>query len=275
MLSVSDTKRHANSPVVRASLHRRDRLAILAGLGGIVLLSWGYLFLEAVAMGGGSMDMVSAMNTAGARLQPWSVTEFLLVFIMWAVMMVAMMVPSATPMILLFAGTSGRRREAGESFVPTGIFLAGYVVVWTAFSLAATALQYALTEAALVSPMMVSTSRALGGVLLLLAGIYQWTPLKEICLKHCRSPMHCVMTNWRPGRFGAFEMGLRHGAFCVGCCWALMALLFVGGVMNLLWVAAIAFLVLIEKVVPRGDRLGRLGGLLLAFAGLYMLFNSQ
>jgi predicted metal-binding membrane protein len=155
--------------------------------------------------------------------------------------------------------------------VPTAVFLAGYLTVWTAYSAAATLLQGALLEAALVSPMMVSTSPALGGGLLLAAGAFQWTPLKRACLNHCRSPLSVIMTQWREGTKGAFVMGLRHGSYCAGCCWILMALLFVAGVMNLLWVAAIAVFVLVEKAAPQGVWIGRAAGAAMFAAGVLML----
>jgi len=158
-----------------------------------------------------------------------------------------------------------------QPYVPTAIFLGGYVIVWTGFSALATLAQWGLHETALLSPMMVSTSPILGGLLLLTAGVYQWTPLKYACLKHCRSPLGFLMTNWREGPRGALIMGLRHGMFCTVCCWFLMALLFVAGVMNLLWVATITLFVLVEKVVPRGDIVGRVAGGVLVIAGLVLL----
>jgi predicted metal-binding membrane protein len=243
---------------------KRDRLVALAGVAGITALAWIYL-LAAAEMGG------MTGGTVMADLRPWSALDFLLMFLMWAVMMVAMMVPSAAPMILLFAAISRKQRAEDHAFAPTGAFLAGYVVLWSAFSLAATSLQWALEQAALLSATMVSTSPLLGGLLLIGAGLYQWTPLKNVCLKHCRSPLHFIMKGWKRGARGAFAMGLEHGAFCVGCCWVLMGLLFVGGVMNLLWIAAIAVFVLIEKLLPLGAAAGRVGGLFLGLAGLAVI----
>jgi predicted metal-binding membrane protein len=155
--------------------------------------------------------------------------------------------------------------------VPTAIFLSGYLLVWTGFSGLATLTQWGFHSAALLSPMMVSTSPLLGGIILLVAGLLQWTPLKYACLTHCRSPLSFLMTDWREGYRGALIMGLRHGSYCTGCCWFLMALLFVAGVMNLLWVATITAFVLIEKIAPRGEVVGRLGGVVLVIAGLMML----
>jgi predicted metal-binding membrane protein len=157
------------------------------------------------------------------RMQAWGVADFALTFGMWAVMMVAMMTPSAAPMILMFAAVNRRGRKQQVSYVPTSVFLAGYLVVWATFSVIATAAQWGLHSASLLSPMMASTSPVLGGVLLVAAGTYQWTPLKHACLSKCRSPMGFVLNEWREGRWGAFLMGLKHGGYCapgaVGLSW--------------------------------------------------------
>ncbi len=236
---------------------RRDRLVVLGGLGGVIALSWAY-----VLMGAGmemDADMVASAMT-GVAAKSWTAGYFALMFVMWAVMMVAMMLPSAAPMVLLFATVGRKRREKGGTFVRTGIFALGYLVVWGAFSVVATALQWGLESLALLSPMMATTSATLGGLILVAAGVYQLTPLKHACLRHCRTPFQFVMQGWRPGRMGAFRMGMEHGAFCLGCCWVLMALLFMGGVMSLLWIAAIAAFVLLEKTVPAGHWLGGAAG---------------
>ncbi len=188
--------------------------------------------------------------------------------VMWAVMMVGMMLPSATPTILLFAALGRRHKAGGRRLAPVWTFAAGYISVWTAYSLGATALQWGLERAALLSPMMASTSAVLGGLILIAAGLYQLSPAKRRCLEHCRSPVEFLSRRWRNGAAGAFAMGLEHGAFCLGCCWVLMALLFVGGVMNLLWVAAIAVFVLAEKAAPFGRGLSRVSALLLVLAGV-------
>ena len=211
------------------------------------------------------MDRV--MELAMPRMQVWDVVDLLLLFAMWAVMMVAMMVPTAASMILMYATINRRRQTQQEPWVPTAVFLGGYLLVWTGFSVLATLAQWGLHSAALLSPMMVSTSPTLGGVLLLTAGIFQWTPWKYTCLTHCRSPLGFLLTDWREGTWGALVMGVRHGSYCTGCCWFLMALLFVAGVMNLLWVATLTVSVLVEKMVPRGDLMGRLAGGVLALAG--------
>lgn len=244
---------------------RRDRLLIAAGLGGLTLLAWLYLLHMRTAMA--EMDMPAAMGMAMPRMEHWGVVDVLLVSLMWAVMMIAMMTPSATPMILLFATVNRRRAAQHDPVVRTGIFVVGYLLFWSGFSMLAALGQWGLHSAALLSPGMVSTSPYLGGALLIAAGAYQWTPLKDVCLTTCRSPLGFLMSSWRDGAMGALAMGVRHGAYCVGCCWVLMGLLFVAGVMNLLWVAAIAAFVLVEKVLPWGDRVGRVAGVLLVAAG--------
>ena len=242
-------------------LAARQRLAVLAGLAGVTLLAWAYL----LRLDG---DMKAAMRAGIAcSLHPWSPTDFALTFAMWAVMMVGMMVPSATPMSLLFAAVARRARAQGSPVAPTFVFVTGYVAAWTLFSLAATAAQWGLERAALLSPMLASTSAAFGGVLLAAAGLYQWTPWKDACLEHCRAPALFFAAHWRDGPLGAFRMGAAHGLYCLGCCAVLMGLLFFGGVMNLLWVAGLALFVLLEKVAPRGAVVARLGGAALLAAG--------
>ena len=248
---------------------RRDRLVVLAGLGGVTVLAWLYLILLAAGMVDGPGAMGEAM--ANARPIPWTAGDFALMVLMWPVMMVGMMLPGAKPMILLFAMINRKKREAGHPFVPTGALALGYAGAWTAFSLFATILQWALHSAALLSPMLVSTSAVLAGALFIAAGTYQLTPLKHACLKNCRSPVHFIMTRWRNGSVGALRMGLEHGAYCVGCCWFLMGLLFALGVMNLLWVAALTILVLVEKAAPHGEWTARISGVAMLAAGLYLL----
>jgi predicted metal-binding membrane protein len=249
--------------IVLTKLLRHDRAVVAVGAAVIALIGWGYLFYEGWAMQ--HMDLVAmAMPSTGA----WGLMDLLVVFAMWAVMMVAMMVPSATPMLLTFATIARSRRAKGRAFVALWVFLAGYLVLWTAFSLAATLAQWGLHSLALISPMMVGTSPVLGSVLLIVAGIYQWTPFKQACLRHCRTPLQFLLTSWQDGAAGAFLIGLRHGAYCLGCCWLLMAVLFAVGVMNLAWIAAISVFVLLEKTIPRGLWVAKLAGLaLMGFGG--------
>jgi predicted metal-binding membrane protein len=226
----------------------RDRIALWGGIIVITALAWIYLVV---------MPMGSQSRLVDATLM----------FLMWAVMMVAMMLPSAAPMLTTYTRIASPREGYRASHV--WMFAGGYFAVWTAFSLAATVLQYALRSAAIISNGLRTTSIA-GGIILVVAGIYQLTPLKNICLARCRTPIGFFMTNWRDGAAGAFKMGLEHGAFCTGCCWMLMALLFVAGVMNLAWVAAISVLVLVEKATRFGRAIAVTSGVAMIAAGLIL-----
>ena len=242
---------------------KRDRAVVVAGAAGVTVLAWAYLVYLAQSMSG----MGSAM--AMAQLESWNTTDFGVMFLMWWVMMIGMMVPSAAPMILLFATVNRRRREQQGPYVPTAVFLSGYLLIWGGFAAVATMGNWALHVNSLLSSMMgESTSAYLGGGLLIAAGVFQWSRLKYVCLSHCRSPMSFLMSDWKEGPRGALKMGLRHGTYCVGCCWVLMALLFVLGVMNLVWIATLAAFVLLEKVVPAGQKLSKVTGLLLVGWGV-------
>jgi len=251
------------------SLIKKDRLIIYSGLIIIAALAWAYMFHLDNEMSNMDMSIAHMMPS----MQTWDFTKFLLMFVMWIVMMVAMMLPSAAPAAIIFANVYRKRKKEGKPFVPLGIFLLGYFTIWAGFSLIATVAQMLLQQAALLSPMMVSTSPILGGAILLAAGLFQFTSLKHACLNQCRNPVEFLSKEWREGGSGAFIMGIKHGYFCVGCCWMLMALLFVAGVMNLLWVAAIALFVLVEKVLPYPIWISRIGGILLIVWGLWMLFD--
>lgn len=255
-----------------AAVLKRDRIVVLSGLGGIAALAWLYTIHLAQAMP--EMTMPMAMDMAMPHRQAWTGLDVLFTLFMWIVMMVAMMVPSAAPMILMYATMRRRHQEQARPFGPTGLFLLGYLVVWAGFSAVATLAQWGLHTVALLSTMMGRTGPVLGGLLLLAAGIFQWTPLKAVCLTHCRSPLGFFMTHWRDGARGAWLMGLQHGGYCLGCCWLLMVLLFVAGVMNLLWVAGIAVLILLEKVVPRGELVGRIAGVGLGIGGVVLLSHA-
>jgi predicted metal-binding membrane protein len=242
----------------------RERTFVLSGLFLISTLSWAYLwYLTRDPL---AMCMVN--------MNPWSAADLLALFAMWAMMMVGMMVPSAFPMILAFAEVNRSRRAKSLSYVSTSAFVLGYVIAWAGFSIAATLTQEFLHSVALVSSMGIGTSRIFGGIVLMSTGIFQWTPLKNACLRHCRSPIGFLLTEWRDGSRGAFQMGLHLGTKCVGCCWLLMALLFVAGVMNLWWVAAITAFVLLEKVAPAGLWIARTIGILLVFWGGWMLTTA-
>jgi predicted metal-binding membrane protein len=275
---------------------RRDRAVALGALGVVVLASWAYVLagagmgmsawkmsslggpMNAGEMSGGQMpcimgDAISAMATS-AR---WNLEYAGLMVSMWWVMMIAMMVPSAAPVILLYAAVARRQRETGaEALLPTGIFASGYVAVWGFFSVIAAALQWRFEAAGILSPMMMnSNSLMFAAAILVAAGLYQLTPVKQACLKHCRGPIRFLMGRWCPGRWGAFRMGVEHGAYCLGCCWALMTLLFFGGVMNLYWIAGLAVMVLLEKTIPAGDTLGKLIGGLLMLWGATFLYQAM
>lgn len=244
------------------ALLRRDRAFVTAGLILVTVLAWIYLGTVGAPSGG-----ARAMGEFGA----WSPLQTVLTFIMWAVMMTAMMVPSVAPVILLYARSYRLAVRDDRMVPPAGAFLVGYLIVWTGFSVVATFLQWGLERMAVLSPTLVSASPVFSGTILVLAGVYQWTPFKNACLGSCRVPTDFFSLKWEPDPRGALRMGFRHGVFCLGCCWALMALLFAGGVMNLLLVAGIALFVLMEKVAPFGPLLGRIGGALLVLTGIGLI----
>jgi predicted metal-binding membrane protein len=247
---------------------RRDRVVVAAGLAAITLLAWAYIVHMGRMM---SPSASMAMPMPGDLGAP----ELGYLVPMWIVMMVAMMVPSAAPTILLFSSVARRRRTQGVPTASVAVFTAGYLLIWALYATMAAVVQWELHRLALLSPGMVSVSPWLGGGLLVVAGVYQWLPVKGACLSNCHSPFGFFATEWREGISGALVMGFRHASHCVGCCWALMALLFVAGVMNLLWVAAIAAFVLIEKVLPAGRVIGRVTGVVLAGWGLWTVLAGQ
>jgi len=248
-----------------ASLLRHERAVVLAALAAVVALAWVYLLLGAgitmdeMDMGGGQIMLMSP---------PWTPGYALLVFLMWSIMMLAMMLPGAAPTILLVT-TLGRQRGVGGAR-SAGLFSLGYLLAWIGFSAAATALQWWLDRTEILSGELALGSGLLAGGVLVAAGIYQCLPLKHACLRHCRSPLAFLLHHWRPGGWAALDNGLRHGVFCLGCCWMLMAMLFVGGLMNLLWIAAIALLIFFEKALPWGGRMSRVTGLVLIGWGMVM-----
>lgn len=281
---------------------RRDRAIVIGALIIISVLAWAYTLRLAAqmsmmdmpspvaaegtsmpgmtmpgdsgSMGGMNMDDMSA--AAEPAFRSWSLADFGFVFIMWAIMMVGMMTPSVTPMVLLYATVGRRAAERGRPLAATGWFLAGYLSAWLAFSLVAASAQWLLTRLALLTPMMESSSGIFGGLLLVAAGLYQWSPLKDTCLKQCQTPLGFLMSHggFRPEPLRALQLGAEHGLYCVGCCCVLMALLFAGGVMNVLWIAGLAILVLVEKVVPTGRLVPRLAGAALTATGLFLLYRA-
>ncbi len=247
---------------------RRDRWWVLAGLTGAVALVWTWLAPMAA-------DMYGRMDGAAAWMMTarWDLPYGALMFGMWAAMMLGMMLPSAAPAILLYARVARSGAAPQAPVARTYLFALGYLLAWAGFSLIATALQYLLARLALLSPMMESNSPVFSAAVLLAAGVYQWTPLKDVCLRQCRGPVDFLTRHWRAGPGGALQMGAHHGLYCVGCCWVLMALLFVGGVMNLLWIAAITIFVLLEKVTSFGRSGGRVSGLALIASGVFLLLR--
>ena len=303
-----------NSPSVLEVVLRRDREVVTLVLVTVITASWLYLLVgagtgmyphEMAVLVPAQMSMEPSMpgtasmsghetvtrvsghsSMAGMLMSPvtWTLGYALLMFSMWWLMMIAMMLPSAAPMVLLHAAVTrkglARADDAGPNASShrlrsaTTAFIAGYLVMWGAFSLVAVVTQWALERGELLSAMMLSTSRFLGSGLLLAAGLWQLTPLKTVCLRHCRSPISFLSTHWRPGVGGALRMGIEHGVFCLGCCWFLMALLFYGGVMNLIWIIGLALFVLAEKMMPTGLAFGRVTGLLLIAWGVWLGFTA-
>jgi predicted metal-binding membrane protein len=284
---------------------RRDGLVTAAALGALVLIAWAYVFWfaatmpvmqttlpimepsRATDMSGGMemppMDMpMATVEDAPAAivapaLAPWSFADYAIVATMWIAMMTGMMTPSAAPMILLYARVGQGAEAKGKPFASTAWFAGGYLAAWTVFAVLATGAQWILEQVALLSPMTMSTtSRILGGVILLGAGIYQWTTLKDICLSQCRAPLAFIQQHggFKRDAAGSVQLGLRHGLYCIGCCWALMLLLFVGGVMNPLWIAGIAALVMLEKLLPAARWLPKIAGTVLVIAGVWMVATA-
>jgi predicted metal-binding membrane protein len=259
---------------------RRDRLIVAAALGVIAVLAWAYVLWLAADMDMGGMDMSALrMIPAGIGMMaptaaPWSAIEFAFVFVMWAVMMIGMMAPSAAPMILMYARAGRQGQSAGKPLAATGWFAAGYFLAWIGFSLAATLAQWVLERAALLDDRMASAHTVLGAVVLIAAGLYQWTPIKNACLAQCQTPFRFLITHggFRSNVRGCLHLGLLHGSYCVGCCWVLMALLFVVGTMNVLWIALLSLLVLLEKLTPWGRWVARIAGAVCIAAGAWMLF---
>jgi predicted metal-binding membrane protein len=252
---------------------RRDRRVVAASLVAVIALAWIYLWLAA-----GSMNWMDVADMPDMPDMPMPGTpqglalgSFVLTFLMWTVMMIGMMLPGAAPTILLYAVMVRKNGARGTVLPGAWVFASGYLAIWTVFSLVAALLQVALEEASLVTPMMVSASRSMSAAILVAAGIYQWLPIKDACLRKCQGPLQFFVGRWRAGAAGAFRMGAESGLYCLGCCWVLMLLLFVAGIMNLLWVAVIAGFVLLEKLLPAGRILSRFAGLVLVLAGVALL----
>ncbi|HTD12354.1 MAG TPA: DUF2182 domain-containing protein [Steroidobacteraceae bacterium] len=258
---------------------RRDRLVVLSALLLLTALAWGYVVWLAARMSAApAMPGMPAMGMQGmgmltSAFAPWTTVHFLFMFGMWTVMMVGMMTPSAAPMVLIYAQVARRSAALGQAFAPAGWFVAGYLLAWTGFAAVAALAQWGLETLTLTTPMMSIASRRFGAAVLMLAGAYQWLPIKQSCLSQCRAPLSFVQQHggFQPRALGSLRLGFRHGMYCIGCCWAFMLLLFVGGVMNLLWIAALMMFALLERVIPAGRSFSRLAGLIAVTAGVWML----
>jgi predicted metal-binding membrane protein len=261
---------------------RRDRVIVAAAVVILTALAWAYVWWLAADMDMGGMDMSDfRMIPAGMGLMmpataPWTTTEFAFVFVMWAVMMIGMMTPSVAPMLLVYARVGQEAAQQGKPLAASAYFAAGYLLTWIGFALLATSAQWVLERSALLTPTMAGAGDIFGGAVLVVAGIYQWTPLKDACLRQCQAPWWFIQRHggFRADARCALALGACHGAYCIGCCWALMALLFVGGVMNVLWIAAIAILVLAEKVVPACRVISRTAGAGLFAGGAWLLAQA-
>jgi predicted metal-binding membrane protein len=259
-------------------VRRRDRAVIVLAIALVTALVWSYLFWLSADMEMGGMDMTglrmipSGMGLMMPTAMPWRVMEFGFVFAMWTVMMVGMMTPSAAPMFLMYARVGRQAQARGRPLSATVWFAIGYFLVWIAFALFATSVQWALERTALLDFTMATTDNVLGGLVFVAAGLYQWTRLNDLCLTECQRPFEFVMRHggYRRDVSGCIALGFRHGAYCVGCCWALMALLLVGGVMNVLWIVLLALLAFLERVTSMGRLIARLAGIVLVAGGAWL-----
>ena len=264
-----------------AGLAMLERLWIIGGLVVVSALCWAYTIrgmasmhpAEAVAEHGAHhMAGHEAIRSAVMpHLSVWGVAEIWMTLVMWTVMMAAMMLPTAIPMVLAFAAIN-RQGDRGV-LVPVGAFTAGYLAAWALYCVGATAVQWGLHSAALLSPATLATGPVLGGLLLILAGVFQWTPWKDACMEKCRNPFGFILTHWQAGRLGALKLGSRYGMYCVGCCWILMLLCFSLGVMNLVWMAMLTIFMMVEKIASAGRLFSRTAGLVLAAWGGWLLFS--
>jgi predicted metal-binding membrane protein len=255
---------------IKLNYFSRDHLIVYSAMLVVCMAAWSYMGYMAWAMQ--HMDVVDMWMPPRSVTRAWQLYDFWMLFFMWTVMMIAMMTPSVLPMVSMYVTVTGGKKAKAQAYTPTIIFLCGYLIAWILFSVVISMAQYPLHIAGLLNPMMDSRSYFLSGIILVLAGIYQWTPWKDACLEQCRSPLHYLMTSWREGRWGAIRMGMHHGAYCVGCCWALMAVMFAVGVMNVVWMLVITFFVLAEKISPISAKYLRIiSGVALVLWGSYWL----
>ena len=270
------------SDVALEAVLRRDRAIVATAVFLLAVLAWAYVLWLAADMDMGGMDMSGfRMIPAGMALitpatAPWNATEFAFVFAMWSVMMVGMMTPSATPMILIYARVGRQAAQQGKPLAASSWFASGYLLAWIGFALVATFAQWALERGSLLTPTMAAASAVLSGIVLIVAGFYQWTPLKDACLRQCQMPLQFIQHHggFRHDAFSSLALGARHGAYCIGCCWVLMAILFVGGVMNVLWIVAVTIFVLVEKTVPVGRVISRVTGAGFFACGVWVLAQT-
>lgn len=269
-----------------AGLAFGERLSVVAGLVVVSAVSWTYTVRMARSMSG-SGNSTEAISEHGAHhmtghdaihsaamphLASWGLTEAWMTFVMWAVMMAAMMLPTAIPMVLAFANVNRQNGRSGV-LVPVSAFTVGYLGSWGIYCIGATVVQWGLLRAALLSPVTLVSGPVLGGILLMVAGLFQWSPWKDACMEKCRNPFGFLLTHWKPGHLGAFKLGSRYGLYCVGCCWLLMMICFSLGVMNLVWMALLTIFMLVEKITSAGRPISRTAGVVLALWGGWMLFS--
>jgi predicted metal-binding membrane protein len=274
---VSNAVRNTDKGVVE-HLAGKDRMIVILAVVAIVALA-GVYTVTGVGMNMSALEMTTMANSPDMPMKigqsmGWTAAYAILVALMWWIMMIAMMTPSAAPTLLLFAALKHHGKDKQDTAFHSGLLLAGYLLIWAVCSVIATFLQWGMETLGLISTaMMTINSKLFAGTIFLCAGLYQFSGLKNACLKHCRSPAYFLSENRRSGPYGAFMMGAHHGVYCLGCCWALMALLFVGGVMNLYWIVGLALYVLVEKTLPFGHVFSKAAGTLLITIGAYTIFS--
>jgi predicted metal-binding membrane protein len=249
---------------------RRDRAVVMVALVLVIALSWLWIVTGA-GVGMSAIEMTRMPRDMIMTPAVWTLSYAALMFLMWWIMMLAMMLPGAAPVLLIFGRISRHRSVTMRPWTPISCFSAGYLAVWAGFSALATILQWALEDSGLLSAMMATTATWLGAIILIGAGLWQFAPLKQVCLRYCRSPIGFLTQRWRGGGVGAFRMGLEHGLHCLGCCWFLMMLLFFGGVMNLWWIGGLAAYILVEKIFSMGHWLSYALGISLITGGAFLL----
>lgn len=264
----------AKTSILEKTLNR-DRFILIGGLIGIIAISWIYILMGA-GMNMSTQEMTGTAQSpemSNMMMSPitWTLNYALLMFFMWWIMMIAMMLPSASPTILLYGLVSKKNYNQKQGILLTSIFTWGYIIIWGVFSIVATALQWYFESIDLLTPMMSSSSNIFGSSILITAGLYQLTPLKRSCLRLCQHPIQFLNSHWHKGKIGAFRMGIFHGTYCLACCWFLMGLLFFGGVMNLYWITGLTIYVLLEKLIPSKHWLGTLSGITLIIWGILLI----